>query len=128
MPSENVRTGIDTGSGGTAISHHGDVTKPADDKHTALSHEKDDQPIELSDQAQVAIYSGMGRTRTGIWYSKNGVHTSPEIWGDRTFASDDRVHPNAKPQDRGMNPAYTERQRRFSSVRGAADKNIRVLF
>ena len=83
-----------------------DIKNPEKDKTTALSSTSNDQPIVLEPNKQIEIYSDMGRTRTGI-------QDSHERWGDRLFGAGDVAHPCAKPQDRGMNPAYTERQRRF---------------
>lgn len=79
----------------------GEPPKPA-----SLTEQSPDQPVKLGHAAQVEIYSSMGRSRTGLWYSARGNFRSPEIWGDRKFAEDDRVHPNAKPQDGGRNPGY----------------------
>jgi hypothetical protein len=51
----------------------GHIKKPVEGKHPAYSQTSLDEPIELESNAQVEIYSDMGRTRTGI---REGTHYS----------------------------------------------------
>jgi hypothetical protein len=69
-----------------------DIKKPEKSKVSPLSKTNVDQPLEHGANAQIEIYSNMGRTRTGI-------HASKYVWGDRTFGL--KHHPNGKPQDTG---------------------------
>ena len=90
---------------GSELIPPGDVKKPEESKVSALTETSEDEPIELEPDKQIEIYSDMGRTRTGI--------PRQQIWGDRTFSPEDVAHANAKPQDRGANPAVSEAQRGF---------------
>ena len=108
--SVKVRTWLgDTGSGGSAVSRHGDMEKPWEDKDYACTETDPSQPLPVGGSTDIRLPSE--RTRTGIWYCMTAGYTSPEIWGDRKFAGDDRVHPNAKPQDGCRNPSVSRKQR-----------------
>lgn len=48
-----------------------EIEKPDNKKAVSISETDVDQPIEHGDNAQIEIYSDMGRTRTGIQNSKS---------------------------------------------------------
>ncbi len=69
------------------LSRMAKIKKPRSQKAHPVSEQSAHTPVEIGREH---VPSGMERTRSGI-------HHSPEVWGNRTFGSGDRKHPNAKP-------------------------------